>query len=147
MTRKRGITEKQKQAIKTYVSKGYSANKIQKKLQQRHMGMRRQRLLRYNRIYRRKAPQYPTQKYTRYKYRAPKIGFLGKQLAVYGSEHGKSKRIQMSGSGYQLYQAMLRVSRHPPKKQFLTISAEALLDDPSRYLERGNWDAHPEASS
>jgi hypothetical protein len=75
------------------------------------------------------------------------IKFGGKNVAAYGTVHGESKRVQMHGSGTQLYRAMLIISKHPPKKRFLTLSAEALLDDPDRYLKRGHWDARPEITS
>lgn len=75
------------------------------------------------------------------------IRFGGKNVASYGTVHGKSKRVQMYGSGKQLYQAMQLVSKHPPKKQFLTVSAEALLNDPEEYLKKGRWDARPEVKS
>lgn len=81
----------------------------------------------------------------RWKTRAVRFG--GRGIAAYGTVHGKSKRVQMKGSGKQLYRAMVLVSKHPPKKQFLTLSAEALLDDPDEFLERGHWDARPKIES
>jgi hypothetical protein len=120
------------------------------------MGMRRTKLLGYVRKYKHKQPKAYPEKHIRKKYRkptrttytpAPKIGIFGKQIACYGSEHGVSKRIQMSGTGRQLYEAMQIVSKHPPKKQFLTISTEALLESPEEYLERGHWDARPKVQS
>lgn len=72
----------------------------------------------------------------------------GKKVASYGTVHLKSKRVQMYGSGKQTYQAMILVAKHPPKKQFLTISAEALLESPEEYLDmRGRWDVRPEIKS
>lgn len=119
--------------------------------------MRRTKLLSYVRKYKHKQPKAHPEKHIRKKYRKstyqarptgkPAIGLFQKQIACYGSEHGKSKRIQMSGSGRQLYQAMQIVSKHPPKKQFLTVSPEALLEDPEEYLERGHWDARPKVES
>jgi hypothetical protein len=63
----------------------------------------------------------------------------GTQVSAYGTADGQSKRVQMNGSPQTLYQAMMLVVKHPPKKQFLTISAEALLDDPYKYLEKKEW--------
>lgn len=147
MSRKRGVTTKQVDAIRSYAHKGYSANQIQQKLSKQGIGLRRTILLSYVREFKRQPARPHIEKYTPTKYRPSKIGIFGKQLACYGTQHGRSKRIQMTGSGFQLYQAMLRVSKHPPKKQFLTVSAEALLDDPSKYLERGEWDVHPKVTS
>jgi hypothetical protein len=39
------VTEKQRTAIKSYVKQGYSANKIQVNLKNRHIGIRRKELL------------------------------------------------------------------------------------------------------
>jgi hypothetical protein len=72
----------------------------------------------------------------------------GNHVAAYSTVHGKSKRIQMAGNPQQLYRAMQLVVKHPPKKQFLTISPEALLNDPEEYLElREYWDARPKIES
>lgn len=70
-----------------------------------------------------------------------------KQIAAYGTHHGKNKRVQMKGTGRQLFEAMQLVARHPPKKQFLTVSTEDLLDDPEEYLESGMWDDRPKIYS
>jgi hypothetical protein len=67
----------------------------------------------------------------------------GKGVAVWKG----NKRVQIVGSGQKLYQAMRLVSKHPPKKQFLTISAEALLESPEDYLEKGRWNARPNIES
>jgi len=67
----------------------------------------------------------------------------GKGVAVWSG----SKRIQMHGSGQQLYRAMQLAVKHPPKEKFLTISAEALLDDPYNYLERREWHDRPSIKS
>lgn len=159
MTRKRGATTKQINAIRTYSKKGWSANRIQKKLKQRQMGMRRTKLLGYVREFKHKQARPHVQKHIPRKYRKPTpttyarptgkptIGMFGKQIACYGSKDGRAKRIQMSGTGRQLYEAMQIVSKHPPKKQFLTISSEALLESPEEYLERGYWDARPKIES
>lgn len=154
MPKTEAITTKRINAIRSYAHKGYSANKIQQKLRQRHMGMRRTKLLGYVREFKHKQARPHVQKHIPRKYRkstiyrpAPKMQLFQKQIACYGSEHGKSKRIQMSGTGRQLYEAMQIVSKHPPKKQFLTISSEALLESPEEYLERGHWDARPEIES
>lgn len=97
----RPITEKQKQAIKFYVSKGYSANKIQKKLQQRHMGMRRQRLLRYNRIYRRQVPKAHPEKYHPHPQRQPMP--FQKTVTLRGRWKGEPKIRHKTGTGRDLY--------------------------------------------
>ncbi|MGD0496698.1 MAG: hypothetical protein ABSB28_11800 [Candidatus Bathyarchaeia archaeon] len=154
MAKTKGVSKRQINAIRSYARKGYSANKIQQKLRQRHIGMRRTKLLHYVRQAKHKRARPHVQKHIPREYRrqttytpAPKIGIFAKQIACYGSEHGKSKRIQMFGSGRQLYEAMQIVSKHPPKKQFLTISSEALLESPEEFLERGHWDARPRVES
>lgn len=146
MTRK-GITTKQIDAIRGYSRKGYSANKIQKKLSQRHIGLRRTVLLGYVREFKEKQARPHVERYTPTKYRGAKIGFFQKQVAAYSTFHGQSRRIQTVGNGQQLMKVMMIASRHPPKKQFLTVSAGAFLEDPWKYVERGRWDARPEITS
>jgi hypothetical protein len=67
----------------------------------------------------------------------------GKGVAVYGG----NKRIQMRGSGTELYKAMKIVVKHPPKEQFLDITAEEVLHHPERFLEKGYWQGRPEIES
>jgi hypothetical protein len=67
----------------------------------------------------------------------------GKGVAVYGGK----KRIQMRGSGRDLYNAMKLVVKHPPKEQFLDITAEEVLHHPERFLEKGYWAGRPEIES
>lgn len=78
--------------------------------------------------------------------RGKRVG--GNHVSAYSTADGESKRVQMSGSGQSLYRAMQLVSQHPPKKQFLTVSPEALLNDPTEYLDlRKHWDARPKIES
>jgi hypothetical protein len=43
---------------------------------------------------------------------------------------------------------MIWAFRHPPRKQFLTIDAEKLLDDPYRYIDvKVQWIDRPEVES
>jgi len=67
----------------------------------------------------------------------------GKGVAVYGG----NKRIQMRGSGLDLYKAMKIVVKHPPKEQFLDITAEEVLHYPEIFLEKGSWKGRPEIES
>jgi len=71
----------------------------------------------------------------------------GKRVAVYGSKDGKHKRWVITGTGKQQYKAISRVAIvHPPKRQFQTVDAEDLLDDPQDYIG-GYWDDHPRVES
>jgi len=70
--------------------------------------------------------------------------FGGKGVAVYGGQ----KRIQLHGTGQQLREVIRRyVLRHPPKEQFLDITAEEILMHPERFLEKGYWVGRPEIES
>jgi hypothetical protein len=135
---------KQIDRIKADVDKGMSANQIQKDLQKNHMGMKRQKLLAYVREFKgQPAPKEP-QKYTPTKYRRaraiPHVE-IGKKIAVYGTVHGESKRIQMYGSGRNLYSAMKFAGKYPPKKRFLTASASDIVSNPEDYLDMDEeWD-------
>lgn len=157
MAKRKTVTKQQRKAIGTYVKQGLSSNKIQKRLQKRHLGLRRQVLLAEIRKVKRKKPKANTYKYTPRKYRKRRTSypfkarrrfFGGHQIAGYGTVHGQSRRIQVYGSGKQLYRVMLLASQHPPRNRFLTIDAGTLLSNPWRYLSREEfWDAKPRVDS
>ncbi len=150
MPKKGGASKEQVDRIKADSAKGMSANAIQRDLQAHHMGMKRQKLLGYVREFKGRKPKSEPSKYTPTKYRkkprkptkvvrrrAPR----GKHVAVYGKVDGESKRIQMHGSGRELYKAMMLASQHPPKKQFLTIKATNITGNPDKYLDmEKTWD-------
>jgi hypothetical protein len=67
-----------------------------------------------------------------------------KWIAVYGTVDGKSRRVELAGSGRQLYRAMLDLAVHPPKKRFVRCSASEV----SNYLDyEDEWDEHPAVRS
>ena len=113
--------------------------------------MRRKDLLAEVRKIKGTKPKADRQKYTPHKYRIGrlKIRFpIVKQIAVYNTVQGQPRRVQVAGTGKELYRAMQYVSQYPPKKQFLTISAVELLKNPWRYLDRKKrWDRHPDIKS
>lgn len=130
--------------IRKEAKEGKSANQIQKDLQEHHMGMKRQRLLEYVREYKGQKPKAEPSKYTPKKYRRARVVRhieIGKKLAVYGSVNWQSRRVQMSGSGKELYSAMMLVGKHPPKKRFLTTNAKNIIENPDEYLDmEEEWD-------
>ena len=145
-------TKKQINRIRQLSRQGKSANDIQRTLQKEHWGMRRTILLSYVREFKHKAPPKKTEKYTPTKYKVPisphRALYRGKYVAVYGTVNGKSRRIQIHGSGKELYEAMIQVSRHPPRKKFLTVSASSISLYPQEFLDMWReWDEHPEAYS
>jgi len=144
-----------RRAIRTYVKQGYSANKIQKKLQKQHLGIRRKSLRAEIRKIKGKKPKVNRFKYTPKKYRKMtrgityprrkrRLDFFEKKIAGYSTVNGKPRRIQVYGNGRQLYRVMQLASKYPPKQQFLTIDASKLLRDPWKYLSKEErWDARP----
>lgn len=72
MPKHKGVSPKTKRAIKGYVKKGYSTNKIQKTLQARGLGIRRKVLLTEIRKVKGVQLKKDSQKYTRKKYRERK---------------------------------------------------------------------------
>ncbi len=77
-----------------------------------------------------------------------KLRLNGKPIAVYGTVQGKSRRVEMSGTGRSLYNAMLYVGKHPPKKRFLRILADKIILFPRRYLDFDEkWDDRPKVIS
>ena len=157
MPKYKTVTKQQRNAIRTYVKRGLSSNKIQKRLQERHLGIRRKVLLAEIRKVKRQKPKANRHKYTPRKYRSGRTSypslarrqlFIGRQIAGYGTVHGQSRRIQAYGNGKQLHMVMLLASRHPPRTRFLTIDAGTLLFDPWRYLSREEfWDSRPRVDS
>lgn len=164
------LNPKTRGAIKTYVKQGYSANKIQKKLQKQHLGIRRKVLLAEIRKLKRQEPKADRRKYIPKKYRrrrptARKPVFVGKQVAVYGyawtrryEEIAKelkiplvySARFEFLGRGRDLADAVrLAYSGIVPKYEepFVECRASAFLNNPSSYGERGKWVAKPEVRS
>lgn len=153
----RKINPRTRSAIRKYVKQGLSSNKIQKKLQNQHLGIRRKTLLAEIRKAKGQKSKANRYKYTPRKYRKRKTVypsqarrqfFIRKQIAGYGTVHGQSRRIQVYGSGKQLQRVMLLASQHPPRTQFLTIYAGTLLSNPWRYLSREEfWDDIPRVDS
>ncbi|MEM3586341.1 MAG: hypothetical protein QXO71_03370 [Candidatus Jordarchaeaceae archaeon] len=45
-----------------------------------------------------------------------------KSIVVYGTVSGKSRRVELTGSGRSLYNAMIVLSKHPPKQRFVKCS-------------------------
>lgn len=151
--RKRGIATRQIDRIRKLNRQGLSTNQIQKTLQHQGLGLQRKTLLTYIRELRGRPAPAEWQKYIPKKYRHPQpppplppfpMGI--KQVCVYGTYHGRQKRIQVYGSGADIYQAMPYMIDHPPKQDFLTIDAESLLTNPNRYLDTrvgAEWDRKP----
>jgi len=155
------ITKQQIKVIRGYVKQGLSANKIQKRLQKQHLGIRRKNLLAEIRKIKRQKPKADRFKYTPWKYRkrppkARKPVFIGKHIAVYGyartSRHPKaySARFEFYGSGRDLNRAVrLAYSGIVPRKEwaFVECSARDFLSKPYKYGERGIWVGRPEIES
>ena len=69
-----------------------------------------------------------------------------KYVAAYGQtlsdKTGKVKdnRIEVSGTGPKIKDAMIFLrDGHVPRRKYEQVSAEALLEDPDRYVEDGEW--------
>lgn len=104
MPRTRGKTTKQIKAVKSYVRKGYSANRIQKRLQKRHLGMRRTVLLTYVREFRRQKPRPSVAKYVPRKYRKElRIPVAVKEVKLFGTHKHKRAKKTQTGRGSELY--------------------------------------------
>jgi hypothetical protein len=68
----------------------------------------------------------------------------GRGAAVWGG----NKRIEIRGTGRNSYNAVKLAYRHPPKEQFLDITAEEVLHHPERFLDyRSSWQGRPEIES
>ena len=164
------INSKTSRAIRTYVKQGYSANKIQKKLQSRGLGIQRKRLLAEVRRVKGTEPKAHPQKYTPKKYRrvtprARRPLFNGKHIAVYryattwrykklakefGLPKSYSARFEFYGNGKDLAKAIrLALSGIVPKWEnpHVECSARTFLNNPYKYGEKGMWVGKPNIES
>lgn len=105
--RRKGLSARKLRAIKTYAKKGWSANRIQKKMRQRHMGVRRKTILRIVRETKGKPPRPHPEKNIPRKYRRPTHisypSLAQKQVTLTGYHRGKEARLNRQGSGISLY--------------------------------------------
>ena len=105
--KRRTITKEQRRVIKTCVKRGYSANKTQKQLQKRHIGVRREVLLKEIRKIRR-VTAYRRKHVSRNYYppirawRAPGISLGPRQITLTGKHLGKNVEKKRVGSGKEL---------------------------------------------
>jgi hypothetical protein len=100
------INRRREKAIRTYVRKGYSANKIQKKLQKQGLGTRRKDFLaKVRRIKRVKGRVVEREKYVPRKY--VKISIIPiittKHVTLTGKHHHKRTSKTKIGSGRELF--------------------------------------------
>ena len=163
---KKGVSSATVNRIRELSREDKTTTQIQKQLQKEGLGLRRTVMLIYVREFKGKKPKAEPYKYIPRKYerarmrvtrrrerrleieRKEKERTYGKQIAVYGLTNGRHRRVQMYGSGKELYQAMMLVGKHPPRSQFLTVSARRLLRYPDYYLDAKNrWDDHPYVKS
>lgn len=138
--------------IQTLSKQGFSANQIQRTLKREHRGIRRKTLLAYVRKFKGRPLKPHVERYIPRKYRrrvavTPKPE---KHVAIYGRHKGKSKRIEASGTGKQLYRFLIDAVKHPPKKRFERVSVKDYmgLSQRAKYLDYGEeWDEKPTIKS
>lgn len=167
----KGISPRTERTIKGYIKQGYSANKIQKKLQKRGLGIQRKKLLAEVRKIKGKKPKANRQKYTPKKYRrrisppARRPVYSGKHIAVYrhattlrykkiakdlGLSKTYSARFEFYGNGKDLAKAVrLASSGIVPRWEdpFVECSARAFSNNPYKFGERGMWVDRPNIES
>ena len=100
--RKTEVTIEQIERIRQLSREGYSANQIQRKLQQEHIGSRRTTLSERARESKRQPVQHSVESYIPRR-RARIEGLRGKQVTLIGRHRGKRAVKQVRGSGRQLY--------------------------------------------
>ena len=160
MPKPKKINPRTRWAIRGYVKKGYSANKIQKKLRAQHLGIRRKVLLAEIRKAKHRKVKAERLKYTPKKYRRMVSGvphpsrerrkaFSGRQVALYGSAYAPrtreaySARFEFYGSGKDCQKAIIKAydGGWVPRKEwaFVKIPAKDFLKHPEIYAEHGKW--------
>jgi hypothetical protein len=107
--RKTEVTIEQIERIRQLSREGYSANQIQRKLQQQHIGSKRTTLSEHVRESKRQQAEPPAEVYvpTRYQTRKPKqrtrtVGLV-RQVTLVGTHRGKVVAKRVRGPGSQLY--------------------------------------------
>jgi hypothetical protein len=131
--------------IRTQSQKGRSANQIQRELRAKGIGLRRKTILTYVRKFKHRPPKPHAEIYVPRKYRRPE-----KHIAVYGKVKGKSKRLEIAGSGRKLYTILIDAVHHPPKQRIERVSADKMrgLSARAKYLDYGEeWDERPTIKS
>jgi len=136
--------------IRALSKQGKSANQIQRILKREHRGIRRTTLLAYVRKFKGRPLKPHVERYIPRKYRrrvavTPKPR-PEKHVAIYGRHRGKSKRIEASGTGRQLYRFLIDAVKHPPKKRFERVGVKDYmgLSQRAKYLDYGEeWDEKP----
>jgi hypothetical protein len=142
--------------IRQLSKRGKSSNEIVRQLRREGIGIRRQTILGYAREFKGRQPKAQPYKYIPRKYltRERRIHIehevKQKHIAIYGKVNGISKRIEVSGTGKQLYSILFDAVEHPPKKRFLRTPANKLMTIHGRgeYLDmREEWDEKPTVTS
>jgi len=140
--------------IRTESRKGKSANQIQRELKAKGIGLRRKTILAYVRQFKGRKPKPQPYKYIPKKYRRPiappPTPKPKKHITIYGTHERKSKRIEASGTGKNLYHFLLDAVRHPSKKRFVRIDVDKVkgLSDRAKYIDYGEfWDEKPSVKS
>jgi hypothetical protein len=142
--------------IRQLSKQGKSSNEIVRQLRREGIGIRRKTILAYAREFKGRKPKAQPYKYTPRKYLTKErrihieTEVKPKHVAVYGKHRGKSKRLEVSGTGKQLYSILFDAVEHPPKQRIQRVSADKLkgLSARAKYLDyRAEWDERPEIKS
>lgn len=122
MPKHKTVTKQQRKAIRTYAKQGLSANKIQKRLQKRHLGLRRKVLLAEIRKVKRRKPKanivkYIPKKYAKARWKARaeasqrrrlRLQQVTKQVTLIGRHNGKRTVKTRYGKGRDLYRFVFK---------------------------------------
>lgn len=140
--------------IKELSREGKSSNEIVRTLRREHRGIRRTTALTYVREFKGRAPKKEPYKHIPKKYLTTERRIhiehdvKQKHVAIYGRVKGKSRRIEVSGTGHQLYSFVEDAIEHPPKERFAKGYIGTVHDRSKIKLsKREEWDAKPKISS
>lgn len=144
--------DKQIKIIREGVEKGFSANKIQKILKSKGLGMRRKTLLGWVRKIKGVKKKPSPSKYVPRKYKvvakAKRVKVSRVRVAVYGIVNNEGKRIEIEGNPKAVGKAVALAVKNPPKKKIVHAKAEKLVQKPLVYLNKEEeWDTRPEVES
>ncbi len=139
-TRKKGVSTKQIDRIRTLTHEGKTANQIQRTLSKEHIGLRRTVTLRYVREFKGKQPQANTSKYIPKKYR----GTTAQKAWRKRERDWRRGRVREKKEGWGAGRVVLQgYVNGEPTQETRSGSGKDMYDFVMDEMKSGRWDSRP----
>jgi hypothetical protein len=129
MARTKGVTPRQIAIIRNMSRRGYGANKINRTLRAKHIGMRRTKLLTYVREFKGRSPKPHPERYVRVRYRKTTVPILQPQ-----------KTVILRGTWKHEKKVMQKTERGNVLKDWV-------IEQMSKAKNHDGWDMRPQVTS